>query len=160
LLGARPSQEVKCWPCREICPAFADELQRQIGPVDLRQVDPEHGVQRRSDVEVHGVRLPLGASRGRPLTDRLRRLGLNAFQRRFDLPVTSDNLLLAGVVKRQRLFQREEMLGTPVTSQRPLTGFDIGTAARLAANTPGSRSPATMARRMRMPVTPMMSDTT
>ena len=128
--------------------------------MDLRQVDPEHGVQRRSDVEVQGVRLPLGASRGRRLTDRLGRLGLDALQRRFDLPVAVGDLLLTGVVKRQRLFQREEMLGTPVASQRPLNGFDIGTAARLAANTPGSRSPATMARRMRRPVTPMMSDTT
>jgi hypothetical protein len=124
--------------------------------MDLRQVDP--GVQRRSDVE--GVRLPLGASRGRRLTDRLRRLGLDAFQRRLDLPVTVGDLLLTGVVKRQRLFQREEMLGTPVAGQGPLNGFDIGMAARLAANTPGSRSPATMARRMRRPVTPMMSDTT
>ena len=123
--------------------AFADKLQRQIGPVDLRQVDPEHGMQRRSDVEVHGVRLPRGRSGGRQLTDRLRRLGLNAFQRRLDL-------LVAG----------EEVLIAPVAGQRPLNGFDIGTAARLAANTPGSRSPATMARRMRRPVTPMMSDTT
>jgi hypothetical protein len=77
--------------------------------MDLRQVDPEHGVQRRSDVE--GVRLPLSASRGRRLTDRLGRL--NALQRRFDLPVAVGDLLLTGVVKRQRLFQREEMLGTP-----------------------------------------------
>jgi hypothetical protein len=128
--------------------------------VDLRQVDSQYGVQRRSDVEVHGVRLPRGPSGGGQLTDRLGRLGLDALQRRLDLPVTSDNLLLAGVVKRQRLFQREEMLGTPGAGQRPLNGFDIGTAARLAANTPGSRSPATMARRMRRPVTPMMSDTT
>jgi hypothetical protein len=132
--------------------AFADQLQCQIGPVDLRQVDPEHGVQRRSDVE--GVRLLLGASRGRQLPDRLGRLGFDALQRRFDLLVAGDNLLLTGVIKRQRLFQREEMLGTPGAGQRPLNGFDIGMAARLAASTPGSRSPATMARRMRRPVTP------
>jgi hypothetical protein len=147
-------------PCREIGAAFADQLQRQIGtqPVDLRQVDPEHGVQRRSDVEVHGVRLPLGASRGRQRPDRPGRL--DAFQRRLDLLVAGGDLLLTGVVKRQRLIQGEEVLIAPVAGQRPLNGFDIGMAARLAANTPGSRSPATMARRMRRPVTPMMSDTT
>ena len=149
MLGARP--------CREIGPAFADQLQRQIGtqPVDLRQVDPEHGVQRRSHVEIQGVRLPLGASRGRQLPDRLGRLGLDAFQCRFDLLIAGGNLLLTGVVKRQRLFQGKEMLVTPVAGQRPLNG-----SAGRGASTPGSRSPATIARRMRIPVTPVMSETT
>jgi hypothetical protein len=70
LLGARPSQEVKCWPRREIGPTLADQLQRQIGPVDLRQVDPEHGAVLTS--KAFGCRLRAGGSSPTGFADSMR----------------------------------------------------------------------------------------
>ena len=54
MCGARPSQEVKCWPCRQVGFALADQFECQIGPVDLRQVDPDYRIQRLAHVEGQG----------------------------------------------------------------------------------------------------------
>ena len=86
----------------------------------------------------------------------------NRFSTASILLIAVRDLGLVGVVKLQRLVQGEDVLVAPVAGQRALivSAEAWQRRSRWAASTPGSRSPATMARMMRMPVAPVMSVTT
>ena len=104
------------------------------------------------------------AARGRARGGRRGRVGaVSVLEMGFDGGVAGGDLRLTGVEELEILLQDEEVLRAIVAGQR---GDDLGLrtrgsegrdAGRAAA---GSRWPATMSRRMRSPVTPVISLTT
>ena len=83
-------------------------------------------------------------------------------QDRLDPQIALHDLGVVGVVKLQRLSESKDVLLTPVSGQR---GSDLrlrGMAApiTMGGEDAGSRSPATTARMIRIPVSPVISVTT
>jgi len=113
VLGARPR--------RKIVAAFGDQFERQIGThaVDLRQVLAEQPIQRAAHIEPRSVRLPAS-----PLARQRHRSAVpipkcaQPLEDGLDPKVANANLFLIDVVKGQRLFEREEVLGPIMSDQR------------------------------------------
>ena len=88
------------WPCGEVGAAFADQFQRQIRskPMNLREVDAEHRVERSTGIESGCIRLS-GAVTGGPKRFDRRSTGLlQPFEHTFDLLVTCRNLCLVDFI--------------------------------------------------------------
>ena len=127
MLGARPR--------REVGPAFADQLERQIGPepVDLRQVDAEDRVQGRAASKA-GALAVLRAGGGARAACRpaAAALGLQTLQHRLDPRVAVGHLLLVDVVEVQGLRQGEDVLLALVAGQGLPDRLGRGMAAPVA----------------------------
>jgi len=76
----------------------------------------------------------------------------------FDLNIALVDALLVKVVERKRLFQGKYVLGLVVAHQRirMVSRLSLQRTSRIAASLPGSRSPVTIARMIRSPVTPVI----
>ena len=152
-------------PPRHVGPDLGEESERVVGAdaIDLRQVDAGELVQRRAEIEARFVLARLvAAARGRQRGRRGRGRGGELGEVRLDRGIARGELLLIDVEEFEVLLQHEDVFGAVVAGER---GDDLGlgrAAAIIAmrASCCGSRWPATMSRRMRRPVTPVMSLTT
>ena len=111
MLGAGPSGQ--------ICPAFADQLERQTRPeaVDLRQVYAEHGVKRSAYIKGRSIRILCGLTRWRLSACGFRRRRVEPLQHRLDTNIARRYLVSAKIVEFQGLGQGEDVLFSIVADQ-------------------------------------------
>lgn len=156
MLGSRPSTEVGA--------AFGDEAHSQVGAdsMDLGEIDASELVHESAHVEAQRVGLLGPAAHLSQWLSRYGLVGGKHGQRALDLGIAFVDAGLVEVIQCQGLLQREDVFGKVVAYQSGPDRLDAGPQlrSRIAASTPGSRSPVTMARMMRIPVAPVTSVTT
>ena len=138
MVGAQTQPATKMLDRRPTLPVRADLTEHHqrrglLDPLDHRPVHSCHPVQRPPRVERRPVVAP-------PLPPRLGRQRLTAtfilelFELPLDLAIAGGDLLMIEVVQRQRLLQREQVLGSPVALQGPGdVRLTCGRSARRAA---------------------------
>ena len=168
LWGASASHDVKCFAlgqAAKIGPAFPDQLEREVRPqtVDLGEVDAEDRVEGRAGIERRSIGLagPFAGPGKQLIGGRCGAL-LQPLQDCLDLLVAGRHLGLVDVVQLERLGQGEDVLLPVIANQRLAHRLHgrMAPPVTVGSQDLGSRSPATIARMMDIPVTPVMSDTT
>ena len=166
--GARVSHDGEVLlggPARHVRADLREQAEGVVGAdaVDLREVDAGELVQRRPEVEAGFVlaRL-LPAPRGGQRRRRRRAGGGELGEVGLDGDIARGELLLIRVEEFEVLLEDEDVFGAVVAGEG---GDDLGLGratpiVAMRARWCGSRWPATMSRRMRRPVTPVMSLTT
>lgn len=131
--------------------------------MDLRQVDAEYRIKCFARGEMRRIGL-LGLVPGSGQRFRRCRAGRpQLLQNQLDPPVARRHFFLVDVVQLQGLRQRKDVL-FPIVANESLTDGLSRPFGKWLSRKPASvaalRSPATIARTMRIPVTPVMSETT
>ena len=115
-------------PSHQICPTLRNQFKRQRRPqaVDPGQVLAQNRIERAAKVEARLIGLTAHAPARRRQGSGIGPMGAQRLEDGLDPLIARRHLVLIGVVQRQRLFEREQMLGAIMPRQSLLDRLGAG----------------------------------